>query len=174
MKKLLLALLLLVIVLAVGYFRAARQNSQVTSAYESGRSEGNADLSRLTERNDSLAQLAEGYKEAFAESLEVMDSLQTTERDSLAQLLSKKDDSLARLRKLAQKTQDSQKKPPRKSYSSTEILSFYKSSYRELPKDLSPYERRVALTELRDKTARKFSITLAELDKIRKDNDLDY
>ena len=110
----------------------------------------------------------------MVESLQVRDSLQASERDSLTQVLATKDDSLAALRKLAQKGQDTQKTAASQTYSHEEILKYYKTSYRDLPKDLSPYERRVALTEIRDKTTRKFSITLAQLDKIRKDNNLDY
>ena len=174
MKKLLLALLLLVIVLAVSYFKAARHSSEVTSAYESGRSQSTGDLVRQTERGDSLERLAGEYKSALAESLQVRDSLLATERDSVTQVLAGKNDSIDSLQKLAQSNRNSQEKPSKKKYSHKEILSFYKSSYHDLPKDLSPYERRVALTEIRDKTARKFSITLAELNKIRKDNNLDY
>lgn len=174
MKKLLLALLLLVIVLTVGYFKAARHTSQVSSAYESGRLESTRDLARETERGDSLAQVAEEYQMSMAESLQVRDSLQASQRDSLTQILATKDDSLATMRKLAAKTQDSPKKTPRKTYSHAEILSYYKATYKDLPKDLSPYEKRVALDEIREKTAKKFSITIAQLDKIRKDNDLDY
>jgi len=55
-----------------------------------------------------------------------------------------------------------------------QILSYYKKRYRALPKDLSPYEKRVALAEIRDETAQKFSIPLSELDEIRTDNELDY
>jgi hypothetical protein len=174
MKKLLLALLLLVIVLAVSYFKAARHSSQVTSAYESGRTESTQDLTRQTERGDSLERVAEEYRTLMVESLQVRDSVQASERDSITEVLSTKDDSLARLRKLAEQAQDSQKETSRKTYSHEEILKYYKSSYRGLPKDLSPYERRVALTEIRDKTTKKFSITFAQLDKIRKDNNLDY
>jgi hypothetical protein len=175
MKKLLLALLLLAIVVAVGYFQAKRHSSEITSAYDSGHSQAGEEVAFEKERGDSLGRLAESYRSEMAESLAVRDSLQAHERDSLTMVVATKDDSLSRLEKVAEAGQASQeKKASRKSYSREEILSFYKSGYRDLPKDLSPYERRVALTELRDKTARKFSITLAELTKIRNANNLDY
>ena len=55
-----------------------------------------------------------------------------------------------------------------------EILNYYKKAVGDLPGDLSAYERRVALSEIRNDTARKFAITISQLNSLRKENNLDY
>ena len=44
----------------------------------------------------------------------------------------------------------------------------------KLPSDLSDYEYRVSVDEIRAETAEKFSITVESLNKIRADNDVDF
>ena len=54
------------------------------------------------------------------------------------------------------------------------IAALGEKRYRNLPKDLTAYERRVALSEIREESADKFRITVAELNRIRKANKLTY
>jgi hypothetical protein len=55
-----------------------------------------------------------------------------------------------------------------------EILAYYKQRYQGLPNDLSAYERRIALSEIRQESADKFKISVTELNNIRKAYKLSY
>jgi len=50
------------------------------------------------------------------------------------------------------------------------VLAFYGKLYEDLPKDLTPYERKVALYEISLKTAAEYSLTIAELKAICEDH----
>ena len=47
-----------------------------------------------------------------------------------------------------------------------EVLEFFRRQYARLPGDLTAYERKVALQELKEKTARRFSLTVSQVDRI--------
>ncbi len=55
-----------------------------------------------------------------------------------------------------------------------EVIEFYKSQYANLPGDLTAYERKVSLYEIRLKTAKKFQLTLTELKQMRDEGVLNY
>jgi len=54
------------------------------------------------------------------------------------------------------------------------ILTYYKKRFTNLPKDLSDYEKRIAVKEIREETSLKFSISLQELKQIREKYKLTY
>jgi len=181
MKKLMLALAFLAVVVAVSYYRAVTHKQQESAAYELGRTESAHQVSELDKQFNSLMDSTK------RQQLEAVDSLWQRELayqgalDSLNRVLDRKGSEIASLRaELEQvrsripssKTDKRAKK--QKASRHEQILSYYKKRYRSLPKDLSPYEKRVALAEIRDETAQKFTISLQELDKIRKYNKLDY
>ena len=110
------------------------------------------------------------------------DSIRQALSDSFGAVVATQQDSISRIRSdltAAQKQVATSTSPPKstvtkKKYTHEEILTYYQKKYRELPKDLSPYERRVALAELRENTARHFSIPISRLNDLRKEHKLDY
>jgi hypothetical protein len=130
---------------------------------------------------DSLSQAIDQYEVALTDSQRVWEQRNLALSDSLGDEISERDDKIA---SLTDKQQDLQKElaaaekkavntAPKK-YTHQEILAYYKKKYKALPPDLSPYEKRIALAEIREESARKFSISLSELDKIRASNNLAY
>jgi len=55
-----------------------------------------------------------------------------------------------------------------------EIVSHYKLAMSRLPADLSDYEYRVAVKEVRTETAARFSITVERLNQIRKEHNVNF
>ncbi|MEA1980558.1 MAG: hypothetical protein U9N54_06255, partial [candidate division Zixibacteria bacterium] len=55
-----------------------------------------------------------------------------------------------------------------------QILTYYKDRFKKLPADLSNYERRISLNEIKEETAQKFEISLVELKNIRAKYKLKY
>jgi len=179
MKKVLLAVFLLLVLITISYIKTKRQHDRVdqNSAQESSAGETIIDSSM----SDSLIQALEQQSVAYRDSLTRLEAAGALTKDSLAGLIASREDSISRLaRQLdsARAAGSAAVKPPdaapKRTFSHKDILTYYQEKYRELPKDLSPYERKVALEELRESTARHFSISVVELDKIRKANKLDY
>ncbi len=182
MKKLVLALVLLALLVAASYYRSVVQKERTQAAYERGKNENVRQIEEWAEKFDSLAYSVRRQELEMAESLWQRELVYRRAYDSLAGIVSlengRPDSSEARL----QQAEPSEEKTEsgidltRQSglIGHKQILSYYKKRYHALPKDLSPYEMVVALAEIRDETAQKFSISLSELDKIRADNKLDY
>jgi hypothetical protein len=171
MKKAAIAFILLVTVLGVSYLNAIRDKAREKDEYRQGFSQGAAETQVATDRADSLANLAATYRLSYRDSLTTAESLRAVERDSLTGLLSEKDQQIAQLQEKARSAAARQKSVRKESGSSnlkhSQILDYYKRKLAGLPKDLSQYERTVALAEIREETIQKFSITGAELEKIR-------
>ncbi len=55
-----------------------------------------------------------------------------------------------------------------------EVITFYQAQYNSLPSDLTTYERKVSLYEIRLETAKKFKLTLTELKQMRDEGGLNY
>lgn len=180
MKKLVIGLLLLAVVVAVSYLKMTRQDARVTEAHEAGYSKGAGDLEATRSDADSLRNAVAVYQQALTDSLARRDSIRLSEQDSLARIITAQSDSLKAASAkptAAANTSASQtgtQKSINKAKSREQILAYYRKQYEGLPGDLSPYERRVALTEIRERTARQFSISMSELDTIRKNNNLPY
>jgi hypothetical protein len=177
MKKLLVALLFLAAVVAVSYFKVLRQENRNARAYDTGYSEGSGELDRVRTQADSLGGLVIGYRGALKDSLAARDSLNLRERDSLTKIIATQEESLKTLatkQAAASRSTSSATKKVDPAKRQKEILAYYKKRYEKLPDDLSPYERRVALTEIKKETAQQFSISVSDLDKIREKNKLQY
>lgn len=182
MKKVVLALVFLALVVAVSYYGAVVQKERTKAAYDRGKEESVHQVEEYAKRFDSLAYSVRRQELEAAESLWQRELAYRWAYDSLARIVSlgeSKVDTLKMKSELAlsdkEKTESGIDSTKEKSLlKHKRILSYYKKRCRALPKDLSPYEKRVALVEIRDETAQKFSIALSELDKIRADNKLDY
>ena len=182
MKKVVLALVFLALVVGVSYYGAVVQKERTKAAYERGKEESIHHIEEFTKRFDSLAHSVRRQEHEVAESLWQRELAYRRAYDSLARIVNLGESKVDSLKMKSEQVQlDKEKTDSRidsteekRSLKHEQILSYYKKRYRDLPKDLSPYEKRVALVEIRDETAQKFSIPLSELDKIRADNKLDY
>ncbi|MDD3732594.1 MAG: hypothetical protein PHU88_09495 [candidate division Zixibacteria bacterium] len=167
MKKIFLAILLLIIVIAVSYYQVHRQEAREQNRYEKGYEEGTRGVERLSGEVDSLRQVVDRQELEFSGKFEQTEQAYADTIDSLKEVVSLQEQKIMKLQS-----------PDKKENSLTDkhalILSYYKKRYSELPGDLSNYEKRVALTEIREETAQKFAITVTELDKIRENNNLNY
>lgn len=171
MKKFGIAVILLAVVVGVSYLNAVRQESNEQDRYREGYSKGAAEAQTASHRADSIAGAAAQYQSVYRDSLQAIQNLRRAERDSLSSLLASKEQEISALQKRARASVTRQKAASKESSSTNlkhaQILDFYKRKLAGLPKDLSEYERGVALTEIREETIKKFSITSTELDKIR-------
>ncbi|MCX6835328.1 MAG: hypothetical protein NTW07_09395 [candidate division Zixibacteria bacterium] len=187
MKKIILGIFLLVLLVAVSYFQFTRQSAGRTKAYRKGYHAG-ADSVQVAQPDfDSLAglltrerQALAQYQDVMADSLGQIDSLRQHSVDSLERVISKQDSDISRLKRqtLAKKSPSKSKltieTPVSKGPSHEEILGYYKQAMSKLPSDLTDYEFRVSVDEIRTETAAKFSITVESLNQIRADNNVDF
>ena len=181
MKKIVLAVAFLGLIVAASYYRAVTHKKQVKTAYEQGRTESAQQVIEYGKRFDSLAYSVRQQELEAAESLWYREFAYRIGYDSLTAAIEQKNSNIDSLKSELQQLREQKetkqigKKPAKHKASEHEqILSYYKKRYRALPGDLSPYEMKVALREIRDETAQKFSVSLRELNKIRKDNNLEY
>lgn len=182
MKKVVLALVFLALVVAVSYYGALMQKERTKAAYERGKKESALQIKEYAKRFDSLGYSVRRQELEAAESLWQRELAYRWAYDSLAKIVSLEKSKIDSAKMKSEPAQSNKEKTESRIDSTKEksllkhkqILSYYKKRYNALPKDLSPYEKRVALVEIRDETAHKFSIPLSELDKIRTDNKLDY
>jgi hypothetical protein len=168
MKKLLAALLLIVIVVAVSYYQSERHQDDIQRAYSEGESGRTEDLARRDREIDSLQHKIEQIESSYADSLRLQGSVSSREIDSLKRRLK------ASVAEAAQQATADGEEQASVSDRHLQILAYYKERFRNLPSDLSAYERKAALTEIRIESAEKFAISVDELNRIRKKNNLDY
>jgi len=182
-KKLLLAFILLVLLVGLSYVKIVRKDEQINNAYTEGKHESEQHLSRIQLDNDSLKTLISQKESEYKDSLSGKEQIYASKTDSLALHIDSLGDTVADLKsKLKSKeTQLAKANSPKKSTSTTkkvskheQILIAYKKNYRALPTDLSDYERKVAIGEVRSETAHQFKITVAELNRLRTDNNIDF
>ena len=179
MKKLLGAIVLIVVILVVSYAKIIRQDRRVDDAHQDGLQLGSAARAASEQEADSLTELIEGYVLSLTDSQRVWSERNQAETDSLTAIIASRDEVIKAWTDSQQAVEESlanapQYQKPATMYSHREILAYYKERYRALPKDLSPYETRIALAEIRTESARKFSISVDELDKIRESNSIEY
>lgn len=188
-KKIVLALLLLSLVVAVSYIKGVRGNSADDG--QSGRhgselaTSPDNELTSYESNLDSLKGLVEIQSDSFSVMLTEQRIHYGRRIDSLFDLLDSVECQLDEM-KLADAVSDSaesadlvarQKEAVAESARVAlegEIVDYYKGLYSELPGDLSSYERRVSLYEIRLQTAKEYGITLSQLKEIRNTNDLTY
>ena len=177
MKKFLLAILLLILIAAVSYFKAVRDRDKSADSFESGRKSSEMKALALAGDIDSLKHYIGQQNVTLAESLTIQQKAYLKELDSLANLVDDKDFRITELNKKlkqASKKKSSALSSKPKSDKHQELLAYYKKQFESLPGDLTNYERKVALTEIRQETARKYSMSIADLNKIREKNNIDY
>ncbi len=170
MKKALLAILLLVIVAGVSYIKTARGRSESEAAYQKGKLESAQHVDNLNQKFDSLSY---SYEREQIEAAQFALRQQVSARvayDSVSERLGRLESEAESLKAQLRKEDASSDI----SSASRPILDYYRQRYTDLPKDLTAYERRVALREIRQETAQKFSLTLEQLEKIRLEHGLDY
>ncbi len=177
MKKIVLAFLLLIIIVAVSYLKSVRDQSNRQKLYQEGLDKGTTEVAVYRQTADSLKATLDSSRTAFADSTGKLQQAQNAETDSLKQVIADREQALLQAtskKKAAAKVQPKPK--PADSVQSAgkhaEILAYYKRRLQELPKDLSDYEKKVALNEVRDETVKKFSISLTELEQLRIANNI--
>lgn len=187
MKKLLLGILLLAALLAITYLKSVRDSERQAEAFLEGREAGvrltqedQADLDSLSDLlNQERTTLTE-YRTALADSLVERDLLYSQTVDSLMTRIESLQSEIAQLgeRALADNSASGDSGVSQEDTSSkashTSILNHYRLAMSKLPADLSAYEHRVAVNEVRFETATKFDITVNRLNKIREIYKLDY
>ncbi len=175
MGKLLLAFVLLLMIVAVSYFQSERRQTKVDNSFVLGKKASQKEILALQSAADSLTTRIGEQEVIHAESLLQRDKEMSQHLDSLAAIISTQQQSLAEIKKkgttgkatVAQKTTDSKKRHQ-------ELLAYYKKRFESLPGDLTEYERKVAVSEIRQETAQKFSITLTEFNRIREAYKLNF
>lgn len=174
MKKLALAFVLLILLVGISYVSSMRSQAKLKQKYDQGFATGSKESVEATRRADSVSGAMNDAIQRYRDSLEATRSYYGDQSDSLQALLAQKDSEITSLKQKARSTKSTKTatKPAstQAKLNHTQILDYYKRRLNDLPKDLSDYERKVALNELRDETAKRFSITLAELDKIRQND----
>jgi hypothetical protein len=182
MKKVVLALVFLVLVVAVSYPRLVTKKERTQAAFERGEEESFLQIEEYAKRFDLHAYSVRQQELKVAESLWRRELAHFWGYDSLAGIVSI-EKSKTDLPITKSQTAQPDKEKTESSINSTkensllshkQILSYNKKRYRALPKGLSLYEKKVALAEIRDETTQKFSTPLPELDKIKTDSKLDY
>ena len=180
LKKAVLAIVFLGLLTAVCYYRANTQKQQKESAYQLGLDEASHVVEEYDSRLDSQRQVIQRQQHEAAESLWVRELAYRDALESLQGIIATNQKETADLnykldqaRPQAKEPESTQQVSGRKAIEHEQILSYYRKRLKNLPGDLSPYEKTVALREIRGETVQKFSISMRELDKIRKDNQLD-
>jgi hypothetical protein len=180
MKKILLAVTLLALVVTVSYVKSVRNTKSRTEAYREGKTETARQLFDYELRVDSL-RLAMGEKEvSFADSMVKTQAGHESEVDSLADEVASRDKRIDELNtRLSQTSKPEPNSTSRKVSDSVskeheQILSYYQKRYKDLPADLTDYEKKVAVNEIREDTARKYAITLAEFKSLREKYKVNY
>ncbi|MFH1373281.1 MAG: hypothetical protein ABII79_05765 [bacterium] len=180
MKKAVLAIVFLGLLTAVCYYRANTQKQQKESAYQLGLDETSHVVEEYDSRLDSQRQVIQQQQHEVAESLWVRELAYRNAFDSLQGIITTNQEKMDTLshqldqaRSPAKEPESTEQVSRRKATKHEQILSYYRKRLKNLPGDLSPYEKNVALREIRGETVQKFSISMRDLDKIRKDNHLD-
>ncbi|HOP06838.1 MAG TPA: hypothetical protein PLF13_06050 [candidate division Zixibacteria bacterium] len=168
MKKLLLALLLFAIIIGISYIKARRGNAMVGSSTSNHNQTDVVELWAYEHAVDSLKYLIN------QQDIKHQKDLQRNQMETQHQI-----DSLIRLLEQSETTHsnteiESKGPSPEEVLHRQQILDHYRKLYRALPRDLTQYEMRVALYEIRLKTAEEFEISLEELKAIRSEAGLSY
>ena len=182
MKKVLLAILLLGLVLAVSFVKTYREDQKRTEAVQEIADSAGHELQELNSSVDSLRTIVGESRTAYEDSIQKLNEYHALETDSLKQALFANDEEIKHLAEKVKtatlNTRNSEEiaGAPKKDSSDFHhrVLLYYKKRFKDLPADLSHYEKRVALSEIRDETARRFSISVKELNRLRADQKLSF
>jgi hypothetical protein len=175
MKKVLLALLLLVLIVAVSYVKTIRENQRSEAYYDEGKMEAARDADKRQQEADSLRFAMAEQQLTLTDSLlkkdvtyrSIIDSLENVVDQQQKTISSKSPELTPAIQRVKQSSEMTVSKHE-------QIVKYYKRRFANLPKDLSDYEKRIAINEIREETSQKFSISLQELKKIREKYKLAY
>lgn len=185
MRKIVLAVVLLAVLFGIVFIKTGRDQAKVDEAFQQGVAKAQLEVAAYQKQLESLRVAGDQTRLAWSDSVRVRDSILTYYRDSTSQIIIAQADRIKELQKKARPSIKSALKTGATAGAAkndttapvnrhAQILSYYKNRYRELPADLSDYERKAALSEIRQETAARFSVTLTELNEIRKTYKLDY
>lgn len=180
-RKIMIAFVLLLILVGFSYVKTTRDYAKQDAVYEKGKSEILSENKSETENYnnsiDSLGNLLTLNEESFNDSLTDQKDSYDVQLDSLENIIDNQSAKISDLSKRpVQETQTVAEKTtkPKQLTQHEKIYRYYKKRYSDLPSDLSPYEKKISLSEIREETASKFSITLKKLTKIRNEYNLNY
>lgn len=178
-RKILLAVTLLVLLLAISYIKSVRGDSSRQASLLEGQEKSSRLLQSKENQIDSLRVVAGNLELAMADSLTKQRQSHQRDVDSLARTIEASNTQIEKLKQAQKKPATKKKSTATKPKNPTlekhkSILKYYRKRYIDLPVDLSDYERKVALNEIREDTAKRFKITLSELRSIRTKNKLGY
>ena len=179
MKKVLLAILLICLIFAVSYLKTVRDDKERSEALAEISATAEREEGRLRDSVDSLQGRLKGVTASYEDSLRHLDDARRQETDSLGQMVQASEETIRGLSvgarsEAAQTGQASQVAKVDSLDFHRRVLTYYRKRFTDLPGDLSRYERRVALSEIRQETARRFSISVDSLNRIRTKNKLDF
>lgn len=170
MKKLILGLLIIALLVGVAYYKNYREDSERQSVYAEGLEAGQKQALENSVQIDSISKELQRER-AIIDSLESGEMADAAVRDSLADLVRKQEARIGELKRENERLAD---KTDQAGSHQQKILSYYNQRYNDLPSDLSNYEYKVALTEIRTETAKKFGISQRELNTLREKYNLSY
>ena len=182
MKKIILGLILFALIVGVAYLKDYRDSEEYHDVYAQGLRRGSELQGARNDSLDSLGVLVKKTETKLADTLAWQDKVHQSEIDSLKAAVASREDSIASLKQTMakpkavaeKKTTPTLSRAEKQKKRELEILSDYKNRYQELPEDLSAYERRVSISEIREETAKKFSISVEKLNQIRADHNIPY
>lgn len=174
MKKLLLAILLLVVVVVISYIKAVRSQSNEETLRQATVRQIDDSLATARSETEALRQVLAIQDSIYADSMQQLRAATETRIDSLKAAI----DS-SRLSAAVEKVETEEVSPQSDQELATakreqEILAYYKKRFRDLPNDLTEYERNAATTEIRVESAEEFNISVAKLNRIRKRHGVKY
>jgi hypothetical protein len=164
---------LVAVIVGISYFKAKRGPAMTVSEYEAARKADTEQLWGYEKAVDSLRYLLRQREIVHEKTLQRNDLQHRHEIDSLLRVLDGTSDPAAAKKGNGARAQHTLP-PDLDSHRQQVIIDYYKNLYRDLPRDLSEYERRVALHEIRIKTVQEFSIGLDDLNAIRSLSGLTY
>jgi uncharacterized membrane protein len=193
MRKILLvvtAFVLLGLVLGVSYIKALRADSDQDRLYHQAGQELSQQLKRqlddsLSHHRRTLDSVTQDVSQQQLDFLAVLNRAALKHRsdvDSLSAEVARRDSVIDSISVRVGSTQAPEQvnatsdKPAELSAAEKQqqrekaIIDHYQKRYQSLPRDLSAYERRVALGEVRSETASKFGLSLSELDTLLKNH----
>jgi predicted metal-dependent hydrolase len=190
LRKLILALFLIVLILGVSYLKTLRGEQRERQIKKTGHTLEQNNLS-LKHRVDSLEAAVQGTTAVLVDSLEQMSRMHEVEKDSLQDLVERSDSCITELqtsleaeqRKTAKLSTRPIRQPSTTKINShkqseeklaREVIDYYKQRYNDLPRDLTAYEKKVAVKEIREETTSRFSISLSKLDDLRDQFGVEY
>jgi len=173
--KLTLSIVLLILIVAVSYIQAVRRQTKVDNSFQLGIKASQKDVLELKSATDSIKTLMGDLEVKHGESLLVRDKIFQKNVDSLSKIITVQEKSIIELKKKGKtdkpSTSQNQIDFERRH---RELLAYYKKRYEALPADLTECERKVAISEIRQETAGKYSITSSEFNRIRELYELTY